>query len=202
VESCISRLIIDCNRPLDAPDLVTEVSERTIVPGNQGLDQHERERRAALSHVPYHAAIEALIDERLADGRETKLVALHSFTPVYKDVARPWQIGVIHDDDARLAGPLLTALSAFDEITTGDNQPYAPVDRVYYTLERHARSRGLPCVMIEIRNDEIATTGGQRKWADLLTGILASPTDKAEAKTREGETAPREMGAQMRTMGR
>ncbi|RUU01043.1 N-formylglutamate amidohydrolase, partial [Mesorhizobium sp. M7A.T.Ca.TU.009.01.3.2] len=48
-----------------------------------------------------------------------------------------------------------------------------PADRVYFTLERHARSRGLPCAMIEIRNDEIAGETGQRKWADLLTGIFS-----------------------------
>ncbi|RVB16168.1 N-formylglutamate amidohydrolase, partial [Mesorhizobium sp. M7A.F.Ca.CA.004.06.2.1] len=32
---------------------------------------------------------------------------------------------------------------------------------------------GLPCAMIEIRNDEIAGETGQRKWADLLTGIFS-----------------------------
>ncbi|MBN9275657.1 MAG: N-formylglutamate amidohydrolase, partial [Mesorhizobium sp.] len=54
----------------------------------------------------------------------------------------------------------------------GVNEPYSPADRVYYTLERHARSRGLPCAMIEIRNDEISGEAGQRRWADLLTGIF------------------------------
>ena len=174
IESCVSRLVIDCNRPLDAPDLVPEISERTVVTGNRGLAANERERRIALSHSPYHAAIEELIDERAARGLGNLFIAVHSFTPIYKDVARPWQIGIIHDDDMRLAGPLLDALSAFEEITAGDNEPYSPADRVYYTLERHGRARGLPCVMIEIRNDEIATTRGQRKWADLLIGILSA----------------------------
>lgn len=202
VESCVSRLVIDCNRPLDAPDLVTEVSEHTIVPGNRGLGPKERERRVALFHSPYHNAIEELVEERLARGLGSLLVAVHSFTPVYKDAARPWQVGIIHDDDVRLARPVLKALSAFDEITTGDNQPYSPADRVYYTLERHGRARGFPCVMIEIRNDEIATAGGQRKWADLLAGVLAPLAEGAGTESSEGGTATREMGAQVRTMGR
>jgi predicted N-formylglutamate amidohydrolase len=178
VESGISRLVADCNRPMDAPDLVPEISERTAIPGNRGLAPEERKRRLALAHEPYHAAIEELIGERLAARRETKLIAVHSFTPVYKGVARPWQVGVIHDDDMRLAEPVLAALSTGGDIVVGDNEPYSPADRVYYTLERHARSRELPCVMIEIRNDEIRDERGQREWADLLAGILASTAEK------------------------
>ncbi|MDN5927063.1 MAG: N-formylglutamate amidohydrolase [Hyphomicrobiales bacterium] len=178
VESCLSRLVTDCNRPLDAPDLVPEISERTAIPGNMGLGPDERARRIATVHAPYHACIENLIGERLADGRETFLLALHSFTPVYKGTPRPWQIGVIHDRDMRLAKPILDALSAAGGLTVGDNQPYSPADRVYYTLERHGRSRGLPCAMIEIRNDEISDERGQRQWADLLAGILLTVKPK------------------------
>jgi predicted N-formylglutamate amidohydrolase len=174
VESCVSRLVADCNRPLDAPDLVPAISERTAIPGNQGLAPEERNRRVALAHAPYHAGIERLIEERHAAGMKTILLAVHSFTPVYNGVSRAWQIGVIHDEDMRLAGPVLAALSTFEEIVVGDNEPYSPANRVYYTLERHARARDLPCVMIEIRNDEIRDGRGQRKWADLLAGILAT----------------------------
>ena len=186
VESCISRLVIDCNRPLDAPDLVTEVSERTIVPGNHGLSLEARERRVAIAHAPYHAAIEQLIEERLAAGLGCRLIAIHSFTPMYKGVPRRWQVGIIHDDDMRLAGPMLAALAAEAGITVGDNQPYSPADRVYYTLERHARSRDLPCVMVEIRNDEIRDERGQREWADLLAGVLASTAAEKGLSERAG----------------
>jgi predicted N-formylglutamate amidohydrolase len=183
VESCVSRLVADCNRPLDAPDLVPEVSERTTIPGNRGLTREERSRRVAAAHAPYHACIEALIEERLAAGRETRLLAVHSFTPVYKGASRPWQIGIIHDEDMRLVRPAMAALSAFEEFTVGDNEPYSPADRVYYTLERHGRSRGLASIMVEIRNDEIRDERGQRKWADLLAGVFAAmkPDENADA---------------------
>jgi len=87
-------------------------------------------------------------------------------------VARPWQVGVLHDDDTRLSAPLITALRELGRFTIGDNQPYSPADRVYFTLERHARSRALPCAMIEIRNDEIRDAAGQSRWGELLGDIF------------------------------
>lgn len=174
VESRVSRLAIDCNRPLDAPDLISPISENTLVPGNQDLSQAEREERIALSWQPFHEAVSGLVDRRLRAGRETWLVSIHSFTPIYKGVSRPWEIGVIHDSDDRLATPLIAELKAPKRFNVGVNQPYSPGDRVYFTLERHGRSRGLPCAMIEIRNDEISGEMEQRKWAELLARILGS----------------------------
>ncbi len=185
IASRVSRLVIDCNRPLDAPDLISAVSETTTVPGNQSLSDAARARRIALAYDPFHAAIEDVVSARLAAGQETQLVSVHSFTPVYKGVSRPWHIGIIHDEDRRLAAPLIAALSALSGVTVGVNEPYSPADRVYFTLERHARSRGLPCAMIEIRNDEISAQAGQRKWADLLTGIFADlKPENAEGEIR------------------
>jgi predicted N-formylglutamate amidohydrolase len=173
VESCISRLVIDCNRPLDAPDLVCPVSEITAVPGNGDLSPQDRQARVALSWQPFHEAIEQLVEDRLSQERETRLISIHSFTPIYKGVGRPWHVGILHDEDRSIADPLIAALKSSGDIVVGDNEPYSPADRVYFTLERHGRSRGLSCAMVEIRNDEIGGEAGQRKWADLLAGILS-----------------------------
>lgn len=172
VETCVSRLVIDCNRPLDAPNLISEVSESTAVPGNGGLTDAQRQARVDLAWKPFHQTIERLIEDRAAAGRETRLVSVHSYTPVYLGKPRPWHIGIIHDEDERISTPLLRALNGVAGIVVGDNEPYAPADLVYFTLERHARSRGLACAMIEIRNDEILTGEGQRKWAELLAVLL------------------------------
>lgn len=186
IESRVSRLVADCNRSLDAADLVTPLSETTPIPGNQNLSPTDRERRIALAWRPFHAAIEEVVEERVARGIETRLVSIHSFTPVYRGVARPWQIGILHDEDIRLALPMIAALRAVPGLTVGDNQPYAPSDGVYFTLDKHGRSRDLACAMVEIRNDEIADAAGQRRWADLLSGILARH-GKAEAGGSDGE---------------
>lgn len=172
IETCISRLVLDCNRPLDAPDLVPPVSETTAIPGNAGLSAQERDERIARCWHPFHDAVDSVIEDRLARGVETRVVSVHSFTPVYKGVDRPWQIGIIHDDDTRLALPLIKALKTIAGLTVGVNEPYSPADRVYFTLERHARSRDLPCAMIEIRNDQVEDRAGQRRWAELLSALL------------------------------
>lgn len=185
VESRVSRLAIDCNRPLDAPDLISVISETTRVPCNEGLDAAAREARIALAYRPFHDALADVVESRVAAGRATWIVTIHSFTPVYKGVSRPWHIGIIHDGDERLSAPLLAGLRGVPSITVGANQPYSPADRVYYTLERHARPRGLPCAMIEIRNDEIAEESGQRRWAERLGGILARQVpDMADRESR------------------
>lgn len=191
VESTISRLIVDCNRPLDAPDLMPSVSETTEIPANRSVPADERARRIALAHAPFHDAIEAILTGRQAEGRPTVIVSVHSFTPVYRGVPRPWHVGIIHDDDERLSAPMIGALSAIEGVVVGDNEPYAPSDRVYYTVERHARSRGLACAMIEIRNDEVGDEAGQDLWADrlatILSGIQEPGVDQGEAKATRAE---------------
>lgn len=170
----VSRLVVDCNRDPDAPDLIVEASDGRAVPGNRDVEAAERLRRLALVHGPYHRAVERCLDARRAAGGPTGLVAIHSFTPVYGGRSRPWQVGIVCDDDRRLADPIIARLQADTALSVGVNQPYSPADRVYYTLTRHARPRGLPAVMIEIRNDVVADEAGQRAWADRLGAILAS----------------------------
>jgi predicted N-formylglutamate amidohydrolase len=176
VESRVSRLVIDCNRPLDAPDLILAVSpsEGIVVPANQNLSPEQRTERVSVAWKPFHAAIDRLVEERLAQDRPAWLVSVHSFTPFYKGADRPWQIGIIHDDDERLARPMIDALKRDRDLTVGVNEPYSPADRVYFTLEQHGRSRNLPCAMIEIRNDEIEDSSSQDEWGDRLAVILKS----------------------------
>jgi predicted N-formylglutamate amidohydrolase len=208
VESRVSRLVADCNRPFDAPDLIPERSEMTAIPGNAGLGAKDRERRIALAHKPFHDCIAQVVSDRLGHARATRLVAIHSFTPVFSGVARPWQVGVIHDEDMTLARPLMDALAAEKHINVGDNQPYSPADRVYYTLDRHARALGLEAVMIEIRNDEIRTEAGQSSWGMRLAAILRGLAEHSQGKDEEirnregGTTQPGAGGTRRQTMGR
>src|SRR5690606_12883892 len=136
-------------------------SEATVIPGNARLSPQERRKRVELSWQPFHDAVEAVVAGRAERGSKTSMVAVHSFTPIYHGRSRPWHVGIVHDEDTRLATPLIEALQQISGVDVGVNEPYSPSDRVYHTLEMHARSRGLPCVMIEIRNDEIGDAAGQ-----------------------------------------
>ena len=100
------------------------------------------------------------------------LIAIHSYTPVFLGKARPWQVGIVFDDDRRLADHLISGLETDPALTVGINEPYSPADNVYYTVARHARPRNLPAAMIEIRNDEIGEEAGQRRWAARLAALL------------------------------
>ncbi len=172
----VSRLVIDCNRAPDASSLIVAESEGRKVEANRGVSAAERARRLDRIHRPYHEAIDACLKRRLAARLTTALIAIHSFTPVYFGKARPWQVGIVFDDDRRMADLLIGGLEADPALTVGINQPYSPADGVYYTLSRHAQPHGLPAAMIEIRNDEIGDEAGQRSWADRLVSILVAAT--------------------------
>lgn len=175
VASTVSRLVIDCNRWRTAPDLIPTISERTEVPGNRGLDKEERQRRIERYHVPFHTALAGVLDARLAAGMPTVLATVHSFTPVYKDVARPWPIGLIHGKKLRLTEKLRDALKAEDAtLDVGWNEPYSAQSGVTYTVEHHGDGRELDCTMIEIRNDEILSPDGVARWSDRLARCLAA----------------------------
>jgi predicted N-formylglutamate amidohydrolase len=147
-------------------------SEGRAVPANVGLSGTERARRIERIHAPYHDAVDACLARRLAAGLPTVLIAIHSFTPVYLGNARPWHVGIVFDEDARMANALIKGLATDPGLMVGINEPYSPADLVYYTVSRHARMHRLPAAMIEIRNNEIGEEAGQKIWADRLAEIL------------------------------
>ena len=175
-----SRLLIDCNRDPGDWDSIVEIGEVTPIPGNIGLSQAERAARAEAYHAPFHDCIEAAWIAGVA--RLKAMVSIHSFTPDYHGKQRPWHIGLVHDADNRLAQSLALQLRADDHLTVGDNQPYGPGDGVYYTLTRHAEASGLASLMIEIRNDLIATELGQCAWAQRLAPILLDAVEGLDAR--------------------
>lgn len=169
-----SRLAVDCNRDPALADAIPARSEDTDIPHNAALDAEARAARLRAVWTPFHDALEALIDRRRAHGRSTVLVTVHTFTPVYRGVARPLHIGIISTGDRRIADPLLAALRGDPHLIVGDNEPYSPKDNVDYTIRRHGRERGLPNVMIEIRNDLVGDEAAQREWVERLAGALGA----------------------------
>ena len=166
VQQAYSRLAIDCNRAPGAEDSIVAMSDGTLVPGNQGLSAADREARRTAIHAPYHAAIAAELDRR-----PRPVVAIHSFTPVMRDFARPWQAGVLHLENSPLSYAVLKALQAEGDLVVGDNEPYR-MDGTDYTIPHHACGRGLDYVELEVRQDLIAEEAGQEAWAQRLARLL------------------------------
>jgi predicted N-formylglutamate amidohydrolase len=169
-----SRLVVDCNRPPQAPDAISLISDGTPIPGNVGLDAAAIAARRQAIFDPYHRAITDLVDARRDTGRPVRLLMMHSFTPVYGGMARPWPIGVLYGRDARLASILLPALRKAGIGEVGDNQPYDVSDETDYAVPVHGEARGLLHVELELRQDLISDDAGQRKWARTLQGLLQS----------------------------
>lgn len=170
IHAGVSRLVLDLNRDPSAPDSISTVSELTSIPGNCNLPPQERSRRIEEVYDAFHGAVDAFLNDQA--GQIVAVVSVHSFTPVYRGVPRPWQIGLIFNRDERLSLRVEAALKDDPSLNVGMNQPYSPADRVFHTLERHAERRALAPLMIEIRNDLIRTQDGQASWANRLAPLL------------------------------
>ncbi len=167
-----SRLVVDCNRPLDSPTLIAEISESTAIPGNTGLSKAQRQQRLDEIYWPYHRAIDAELDRRIDAGLPTLFVSMHSFTPTYKGEQRPWHLGVLHHRCAGVAQKALAFLRDSGEWVVGDNEPYAITLTSEYSIPAHAEARDLPCIELEIRQDLIASPHQQHIWAVRIAGWL------------------------------
>jgi predicted N-formylglutamate amidohydrolase len=165
-----SRLLIDPNRGEDDPTLVMRLSDGAVIPGNARIDAAEISHRIETFWRPYRRACAGLIESVQGRNLTPALIGVHSFTPCFQGRARPWQVGVLWDKDGRLASPLIETLRA-ENLTVGDNEPYDGAlfgDSMYELSTR----RGLPGVLIEIRQDLLATQQQCDGWAALLAKIL------------------------------
>ena len=168
-----SRLVIDCNRPFASPGSIPLISEATTIAGNEGLTREAIAARRREVFDPYHRRITDVIDQRLRDGTPTVLLSLHSFTPVYAGIKRPWHVGTLYQNDTRLPQLLLKALRAQGDLVVGDNEPYAVSNDTDYTIPVHGEARGLMNTGIEIRQDLISDVAGEAQWAERLAAIFA-----------------------------
>ena len=179
IHTSYSRLVIDCNRKPDSHNLCPPVSDGVDVPANCNLPKDELQHRIDLLHRPYHDAIEAWIADRRKNGHVPAIVSIHSCTPVMAGFHRPWHLGILWNQDERIARPLIQRLSADTSICVGDNQPYTGKTQSGYSIPFHAERNRLPHVMVEIRQDLIVTRAEAERWADVfgdaLAPILADP---------------------------
>ncbi len=167
-----SRLLIDLNRPEGVPTSIPARSEATDIPGNRALGPQERERRAALMFRPFHACVAAGLDARDRAGRRTRIVAIHSFTPVYFGRARPWHAGILFNACEGLATHILGALGQDPRLNLALNEPYVVSRDEDYAILVHGEDRGYEAVLIEIRNDLISDEAGVADWVERLAGAI------------------------------
>ncbi len=171
VLSRFSRLLIDPNRGPDDPTLIMRLSDGAVVPGNARLDESERRRRIERFYAPYDGAIATAIERAISAGNPPAIVSIHSFTPHWRGTARPWQVGILWDEDPWLARPLIAQLGREGDLTVGDNEPYSG-KLEGDTMYRHGTRRGLAHALIEVRQDLISAPDGIAEWCERLGDAL------------------------------
>jgi predicted N-formylglutamate amidohydrolase len=191
VQQNYSRLVIDCNRTPGSETSIAEISELTAVPGNVSLSEGRKAARVREIFRPYHDRIEAELERRGQAGRPAVLIAMHSFTPVFKGAARPWHAGVLYNRDPRFAHLVMELLKREQGLVIGDNEPYSVTDASDYTIPMHGERRGLHHVAIEVRQDLIADDKGQRAWGGLLGRLLPQAYRQLLAAEALGPVEPR-----------
>jgi len=166
-----SRLLIDLNRPRHAADSIPAQSEIYQVPGNRELDEVTREYRRQMLFKPFHARLQTLIDERIAQGQPVRVVGIHSFTPVYYGQPRTLEAGVLFGQAKAYAQRLLDGLEVHPLKVAG-NQPYRIDPLGDMTVPVHGDARGLDSVLIEVRNDLLRSPEAVARWAGYLAPLL------------------------------
>jgi predicted N-formylglutamate amidohydrolase len=168
----VSRLVIDYNREPDAAGLVPVHSDGHHIEGNTVADVAER---LALYYDPYHARVAELA----AQPHRPFILSLHSFTPSLRtkpEEARPWEIGILYNEDdrgARIAIPLLEAAG----LIVGEQEPYSG-KLLNASMNRHAEAHHRPYLGVEMRQDLAKETAGQKRFAEILHPILIECRNK------------------------
>ena len=173
-----SRLLIDCNRQSGHTTSIPEISDGIEVPFNQGIDADEIERRQRAYFQPFHAAVEAALEQFSKRGVVPAYVAMHSFTPIMDGYERPWHVGILWNEDTRLARPLIDTLSEWPDIVVGENEPYSGRDPEGYSIHTHGGDRGIPNVLIEVRQDLVDTHHGAELWAARIGQAISKMVER------------------------
>lgn len=160
-----SRLVIDCNRPPDAPDAMPETSDGVAIPDNSALDPAARDARVTEIFKPFHKAVERCLEQH----PRRIVLSIHSFTQSMDGTLRPWDIGFLFRKDTETSHHLSRFIhEAHPRLTIGMNQPYQINDASDWFVPHHGEARGIPHSLIEIRNDLIRGPEEQAKWAETL----------------------------------
>ena len=164
-----SRLVIDANRPPGAATSILEVSDGIRIPANQNLAPSDASARVREIFDPMNRAIE----DHLARSPRRAAFSIHSYTPRFAGMVRPWHAGFLTRKSLGTAHHLMQAIGlAAPDLMLALNEPYAIEDETDWFIPAHAEARGLPHCLVEVRNDQIDHKQGAMRWAGLLSDAI------------------------------
>ncbi len=175
IASRISRLVYDCNRSPESKAGTPSKSEIYDVLGNQDLTDSEYQSRVDEVYIPFHKMVSQTIENKAS---HPAIITIHSFTPVYFGETRKLEIGILHDEDDRLAKPLMQYAREYTKFKAAFNSPYGVSDNVMHTVNKHAAEKNLLNVMIEVKNDLLQSSSD----IDFVASGLSKAIIKAVSK--------------------
>jgi predicted N-formylglutamate amidohydrolase len=167
----VSRLVVDLNRSLDNPTLLSKITEQ--------LDGPSRAQVLRRHYHPYRREVDGAVERMLRPASARCLhVSVHTFTPVLRARRRDVDIGLLFDParkfEAAVAGAWERQLkAALPRLRIRRNRPYRGTDD---GLTTHLRTR-FPAARyagLELEVSQRFSRRGGRSWAAIQDGITAS----------------------------
>ncbi|MBN43979.1 MAG: N-formylglutamate amidohydrolase [Rhodobiaceae bacterium] len=161
-----SRLLIDCNRDVNDPTLISVISDRTLILGNKKITNQERIYRINKMYRPYHDKI----NKKILEKKINVIISLHSFNPIFKGRKRFLKYGILSNEDRRLSNLIINELKKKKNFV-GDNEPYRG-SLIGDTLYKHALKKGIYHSLIEIRNDLLSNVKKIDQVSNLMYRVI------------------------------
>jgi len=180
-----SRLWIDLNRRVDDPTLMLERIDGHRLSWNARVGPRERERRVIDHHAPYHEALDRVIIRRLVRGRRPLLLAVHTFTPRLDGATRAFDAGVLYEREERLARALHGELRR-SGLRVRYNEPYSGMAGMMYSVDRHGKHHGLPCLELELNQDLLSDRGRTASVTGAVERAVRSVLGRLDQLARSG----------------
>mgnify|MGYP001216798159 CR=1 FL=1 len=167
-----SRLLIDLNRGIMDPTLISSISHGIQINRNFNLSNRDKRFRINNIYNSYHNEISKIIKK----NKINILISLHSFTPYYKNKKRDIKFGILSNNDRRFSDIIIEILSK-KGYRVGDNQPYEG-NLFEDTMYRHGLRNGLLHTLIETRNDLLQSQKGISNISNVLFEVIKSSKQK------------------------
>ncbi|WP_251357840.1 N-formylglutamate amidohydrolase [Kangiella sp. TOML190] len=170
-----SRLLIDCNRPLNVPSSILEISEHHPIPGNQALSREEKELRAEHIFTPFHRTIETQINRLKSQFSQFPMIGVHSFSPNFHGQPRPWKFSVMWKHKTPFVKGIIDYFQRHEQAQwVGFNEPYSAKEIAAHTTEYHADRNQLPNLIFEVRQDLLESDKDIQYWGEQIYQALAA----------------------------
>ena len=161
-----SRLLIDYNRDVNDPTLISVISDRKLILGNKKITKQERIYRINKIYRPYHDKI----NKKILEKKINVIISLHSFNPIFKGRKRFLEYGILSNEDRRLSDLIIKELKRKKNFV-GDNKPYRG-SLIGDTLYKHALKKGIYHSLIEIRNDLLSNVKKIDQVSNLMYRVI------------------------------